>query len=140
MSNLAAALVSLLIVIPVCGMLVTGGVLANTTGSEQFYQASIGVLSALLIAFVFQFKPFIEDVYAILGRADSVLLIPILVSWLGSFIGGVAFSLGALQSCKDHSCGGSGDFNNVLVALIVASIYLVVAFVAAAIAAHRAEA
>ena len=117
-----------------------GGVLTTAIGSEQFYQASIGVLSALLIAFVFQFKPFLRDLYAILGRGDSVLLIPILVSWLGSFIGGVAFSLAALQDCNDHVCGSAGDFNNVLVGLIVASFYLLLAFVTAAIAAHREEA
>jgi hypothetical protein len=92
-----------------------------------------------LIAFVFQFKPFLRDLYAVLGRGDSVLLIPILVSWLGSFIG-VAFSLAALQDCNGRACGSAGDFNNVLVGLIVASFYLLLAFVTAAIAAHREEA
>jgi hypothetical protein len=118
----------------------TGGVLTTAIGSEQFYQASIGVLSALLIAFVFQFKPSLRDLYAVLGRGDSVLLIPIVVSWLGSFIGGVAFSLAALQDCNGRACGSAGDFNNVLVGLIVASFYLLLAFVTAAIAAHREEA
>lgn len=132
-----AVFVAFLIVLPALGVAVTGGVVTTAEGTEQFYQAAIGVLSAFLIAFVFQFKPFMGDLDTVLGRAELLYISFILLSWLGAFIAGVAFSLVALQACKEHVCGDADDFNNVVIALSVAGLYMVVAFVTAAIAAHR---
>jgi hypothetical protein len=49
----------------------------------------------------------------------------------------VASALSALQDCSKAGCGGSREFNNVVVALIVGGAYLIVAFVLGAFAVHR---
>jgi len=125
-----------LVLAPVFFVLRTDGVITDQQGSEQFYQAAIGVLGALLIAFTFQFKSFLQDLYFLIGKGDAFLIVPVLASWLTSFIGGMAFGLSALNCCSDKQCGSVSDFNNMIVALGVAGIYLVLTFVIGAVVAH----
>jgi len=127
---------ALLIMAPVFVVLRTSGLVIEQQGSEQFFQAAIAVLGALIIAFVFQFKSFLQDLYYLVGRGDSFLIVPALISWLASFIGGIAFGLSALNNCDKNGCGSVSDFNNMILALGVAGLYLVLAFVVGAVVAH----
>jgi hypothetical protein len=109
-------------------MLFTSGVLTNDRGTEAFYGGALGILGALVIAIALQVKPAAEALFRFFGRADSFFMVLMLFAYFGTLIGGGAAALSALQACSNGFCGSSDDLNNVLIAIISGTTYLVTLF------------
>lgn len=90
---------------------------SSSRGTEPFFTAAAGVLSAVGIAVALQF-------HALLGgslraaRGDRWLVLLLLLSYVFSLGLGISQSLTALNSCGPETCGTNAQFTNVVWALI----------------------
>ncbi len=128
LGTLAKLLMAAVFTAPVALVVFTSGVLTDSRGSESFYGGAVGLLGALVISVAFQIKIAAEGLWKFFGRGDTILMVVILFGYLGALIGGGASALAALQDCHKNVCGSSENFNNVILALISGTTFLVTVF------------
>ncbi|HWO82264.1 MAG TPA: hypothetical protein VNM38_00550 [Solirubrobacterales bacterium] len=129
LGTLVKMLVAAFFAAPLFLVLFTSGALTEARGSEAFYGGAIGLLGALVISIAFQARMAADALWQFFGRGDTILMVAILFGYLGTLIGGGASALTALQDCGKNFCGSSGDFNNVILALISGSTFLATVFI-----------
>ena len=124
-------LISAVILVPFFLQMHTFGILTSARGSEAFYNASIGILGALVIAIALQIRAAVDALLRLFGRGDYPLLVPMLFGYLATLISGGAAALSALQNCSSSGiCGSPDDMNTVIFALISGAAFLVAVFTA----------
>lgn len=112
-------LVAALFLAPVFLQLNTLGIFTDSRGAEGFYNAAIGILSALVIAVALQVGVAVDVLWKFFGRGDYFLLAAMLFGYLATLVSGGVAALSALQTCSPKGiCGSPDDFNSVIFALI----------------------
>jgi drug/metabolite transporter (DMT)-like permease len=113
-----------------CGVCAAGqDVLAEGPGTPEFFSAAIGVLAALLIAFVFSFASVLRGFDRLINLRDPLAL-AIVLGYLANLALGIGLALVALFHCDGEVCGGSQEADSVTGTLILGGVYLVAAVVA----------